>query len=93
MVSMLASNLLDGGCEYKIGICYFSEKHAALSLSSNNKDWSTLNHDNVFKWSDISTCCCKKIQLPGKHFDLIESRHYHHLIESLTKDRSLNNFV
>jgi len=37
----------------KIGICCFSTKHAALMHTS--KDFLDWNHDNVFKWSDMST--------------------------------------
>ena len=39
--------------DYKIGICCFSAKHAALRRKS--KDWLALNHDNVSKWSNMST--------------------------------------
>jgi hypothetical protein len=38
--------------DYKIGICYFSAKHAALRRKS--KDWSAWNRDNVSEWSDMS---------------------------------------
>ena len=62
MVSMLASSTVDRGFEplscqtkdYKIGICCFSTKHAALR--SKNKDWLAPNHNNVSKWSNMSTC-------------------------------------
>ena len=37
---------------YKIGICYFSAKHAALRRKS--KDWLDRNQDNVYEWGDIS---------------------------------------
>ena len=53
MVNMLASSVAD--CEikplsgqakdYKIGICCFSAKHAALRRKT--KDWLTRNQDNV----------------------------------------------
>jgi hypothetical protein len=54
MVSKLASSAVDHGFEsrsgqtkdYKIGICYFSAKQAALRRKS--KDWLTLNQD-VYK--------------------------------------------
>ena len=60
MVSVLASRVVDRGFEprsgqtkdYKIGICCFSAKHAALSRKS--KDWLARNQNNVSKWSDIS---------------------------------------
>ena len=59
MVSVLASSVVDRGFEpwlgqtkdYKIGICCFSAKHAALRRKS--KDWFTQN--NVSEWSDMST--------------------------------------
>jgi hypothetical protein len=61
MVSVLASSVLDCRFEpragqtkdYKIGICCFSAKHAALS--SKRKDWLARNQNNVSEWSDIST--------------------------------------
>jgi hypothetical protein len=37
MVSMLTSSAVDPGKDYKIGICCFSAKHAALRRK--NKDW------------------------------------------------------
>ena len=60
MVSVLASSALDLGIEpccgqtkdYKIGICCFSAKHAALR--SKSKDWLARNRNNVSKWSDMS---------------------------------------
>jgi hypothetical protein len=53
MVSMLASIVVDRGFkprsgqtkDYKIGICCFSAKHAALR--SKNKNWLAQNQDNV----------------------------------------------
>jgi hypothetical protein len=62
MVSMLSSSAVDHGFEprsgqtkdYKIGICCFSVKHAALTRKS--KDWLAQNQNNVSKWSDMSTC-------------------------------------
>ena len=62
MVSVLASSAVDRGFEpqsgqakdYKIGICCFSAKHAALRRKSN--DWLARNQNNVSEWSDISTC-------------------------------------
>ena len=52
-VSMLASSVIDRGFEfrsgqtkdYKIGICCFSAKHAALMRKSN--DWLVRNQANV----------------------------------------------
>ena len=53
MVSMLSSSAVDRGFEprsgqtkdYKIGICCFSCKHAALRRKI--KDWLAQNQDNV----------------------------------------------
>jgi hypothetical protein len=61
MVSVLAESAVDHGFEprsgqtkdYKIGICCFSAKHAALSRKS--KDWLARNHNNVSEGSDMST--------------------------------------
>ena len=38
--------------DYKIGICCFSAKHAALRRKS--KDWLAQNQDNVSEWGDMS---------------------------------------
>ena len=61
MVSVLALSAVDRGFEpgsgqtknYKIGICCFSAKQAALRRKS--KDWLARNQNNVSEWSDIST--------------------------------------
>ena len=61
MVSVLASNTVDRVFkarsgqtkDYKIGICCFSAKHAALKKKS--KDWLPQYQDNVSKWGDTST--------------------------------------
>ena len=61
MVSVLASSVIDCGYElrsshtkeYKIGICCFSAKNAALRRKS--KNWLARNQNNVSEWSDIST--------------------------------------
>ena len=61
MVSMLASSVVDRGFEpwsgqtkdYKIGICCFSAKHAALRRKS--KDWLARNQNNVSEWNFMST--------------------------------------
>ena len=59
MVSVFASSVVDRGLEprwsgqtkdYKIGICCFSAKHAALR--SKSKDWWARN--NVSEWGDMS---------------------------------------
>ena len=65
MVRVLASSAVDRGFDprsgqtkdYKIGICCFSGKHAALRRKS--KDWLARNQNNV---SERATClhpdCC-----------------------------------
>jgi hypothetical protein len=61
MVSVLASSAVDRGFErrsgqtkdYKIDICCFFAKHAALR--SKSKDWLARNQNNVCEWSAIST--------------------------------------
>ena len=61
MVSVLASSAIDCGCElrscqakeYRIDICCFSAKNAALRRKS--KNWLPRNQNNVSEWSDIST--------------------------------------
>jgi hypothetical protein len=61
MVSVLASSAVDCGFElwsgqtkdFKIGICCFSARHAALRRKS--KDWLDRNQNNVSEWSDMST--------------------------------------
>jgi hypothetical protein len=58
---VLTSSAVDRGFEprsgqtkdFKIGICCFSAKHAALMRKS--KDGLARNHNNVFEWSDMST--------------------------------------
>jgi hypothetical protein len=61
MVSVFASSAVDRGFEpwsgkikdYKIGICCFSAKNAALRRKS--KDWLVRNQNNVSEWSDMTT--------------------------------------
>ena len=61
MVRVVASSAVDRGFEprsgqtkdYKICICCFSPKHAALRRKS--KDWPARNQSNVSEWSDMST--------------------------------------
>ena len=61
MVTVLASSAIDRGFEpqsgqtknYKIGICCFSAKHAALRRK--RKDWLSRNQNNVSEWSNMST--------------------------------------
>jgi hypothetical protein len=60
MVSVVTSSAVDRGfeprsgqsTEYKIGMCCFSAKHAALM--SKNKDWLARNQNNVSEWGDMS---------------------------------------
>ena len=62
MVSVLASSAVDRGFnprlgetkDYKISMCCFSAKHAALRRKS--KDWWARNQDNVSEWVDMSIC-------------------------------------
>ena len=61
MISVFVLSAVDRGFEpqsgqtkgYKIGICCFSAKHAALRRKS--KDWFARNQNNVSEWSDMST--------------------------------------
>jgi hypothetical protein len=61
MVSVLASSAVDRVFkpwsgqtkDYKIGICCFSAKHAALRKK--NKDRLARNRNNVSEWSDMFT--------------------------------------
>ena len=71
MVSVLFSRAVDHGFEtrsgqtkdYKIGICCFFAKHAALKRKS--KDWLTRNQNNASEWSDMSPadCCFSELAL------------------------------
>jgi hypothetical protein len=62
MVTVLAASAVGRGFEpqscqtkdYKIGICCFSTKHAALRRKS--KNWLARNQDNVSEWGDMSIC-------------------------------------
>ena len=61
MVSVLASSAVDRGFkprsgqtkDYKIGICCFTAKQAALRRK--NKDWLAQNLNNVSELSNMST--------------------------------------
>ena len=72
MVSVLSLSVVDRGFkprssqtkDYKIGICYFSAKQAALRRKS--KDWLARNQDNVFEWGATclsSDCCFSQLAL------------------------------
>ena len=60
MVGVLASSAIDCGFEsrsgqtkdYKIGVCCFSAKHAALR--SRSKYWLARNQNNVSEWGNMS---------------------------------------
>ena len=60
MVNVLALSVVDRGFkprlgqtkDYKIGVCCFSVKHAALRRKGN--DWLARNQDNVSKWGNMS---------------------------------------
>jgi hypothetical protein len=62
MVRVPASSVVNSGFQprsdetkdYKIGICYFSAKHAAVRRKS--KDWLVRNQDNVSEWVNMSIC-------------------------------------
>ena len=91
MVKVLASSVVDRGFDpwsgktkdYKIGVCCFSAKHAALR--SKSKDWLSRNQDNVSEWSDMSTHGLVSVSYyyknPAQHVGLVQSRHHHHFIE------------
>ena len=89
MVSVLASSVVDRGFkprlghtkDYKIGMCCFSAKHAALRRKS--KNWLARNRNNVSEWSDISTRWLlfqwtSTIKIHG----LVQSGPHHHFIEN-----------
>jgi hypothetical protein len=94
MVSVLALSALDCGFElrsghtkyYKIGICCFSAKYAALR--SKSKDWLARNQNNVSEWSDMSTHVLlfqwanTDYTNPTQHVGLEQSGPHHHLIEN-----------
>ena len=56
MVSVLASSGFEPRSgqtkDYKIDICCFSDKHAALR--SKSKDWLARYQNNVSEWSDMT---------------------------------------
>jgi predicted LPLAT superfamily acyltransferase len=71
--------------DYKIGICCFSSKQAALRRKS--KDWLSRNQDNASKWGDMSIHellfqWASTIKNLTKHVGLVQSGHHHHLIEN-----------
>ena len=64
MVIVLASSAVDRGFvlrsdqtkDYKIGICCFSAKHAALR--SKSKGWLALHQNNMSELGGLSADCC-----------------------------------
>jgi hypothetical protein len=91
MVSVLASSAIDCGYEprscqtkeYKIGICCFSAKNAALRKKS--KDCLARNQNNVSEWSDMSFRgqVSQHYKNPTKRVSLVQSGHHHnHLFET-----------
>jgi hypothetical protein len=95
MVSVLASSVVDRGFkprsgqtkDYKIGICCFSTKHAALRRKS--KEWFGIGIRILCP--SVATClsanCCfSELALyknPTKRVGLAQSRPHHHLIENV----------
>ena len=92
MVSQFASIVVDREFEsrsgqtkdYKIDICCFSTKHAALRIKS--KCWFSRNQDNVSEWNDISSrglffSMSYFYKNPTNHVGLVQSELHQHLIE------------
>jgi hypothetical protein len=65
--------------DYKIIICCFSAKHAALRRKS--KDWLAHNQNNVSGWSNMSTRGLLFLELT-QCVGLEQSGPRHHLIEN-----------
>ena len=89
MVSVLASSVVDCGFEprsgqtkdYKIGICCFSAKHAALRRKS--KDWLTRNPGSgrhAYPRTVVSVSWHYKN--PTRHVGLVQSVLHQHFIEN-----------
>jgi hypothetical protein len=89
--SVLASSAIDCGYEplscqtkdYKIGICCFSSKNAALRR--NSRDWLAQNQNNVSEWSDISTQWLLLAHLAKDNVSF-----YHHLAPVVRHLSSIN---
>ena len=86
---MLASSAVDRGFkprwdetkDFKIDICCFSAKHAALRRKS--KDWLALNQNNVSDWGNMSTRgLLFQYKNPTKRVGLVQSGPHHHLIKN-----------
>jgi hypothetical protein len=93
MVSEFVSSAVDRGFEppsgqtkdYKMCMCCFSAKHAALWRKS--KDWLARNQNNVSEWSDMSTRgllyqWASTIKIQTQCVGLEQSGPHHHLIEN-----------
>jgi hypothetical protein len=93
MVSVFASSAVDRGFDprsgqtkdFKIGICCFSAKHAALRRKS--KDWLARNQNNVSEWSDMSIRgllfqLASTIKIHLSVLGLVQSGPHHHFIEN-----------
>ena len=66
--------------DYAFGVCCFSAKHAALR--DKNKDRLAGNHDNVSRWSDMSTRgMFQHCQDPTQRVGLVQRGHRLHLVE------------
>ena len=94
MVSVLASYSIDRRFEsrsgqtknYKIGICCFAVKHAALRRT--NKHLIARNQDNVSEWGVMSIHgllfrWSNTINRTTKRVGLVQSGPHHHLIKNL----------
>jgi hypothetical protein len=71
--------------DYKIDICCFSAKHAALMRKS--KDWLARNQNNMSEWSDMSTGgllfqLASHYENPTQRIGLVKSGPHHYLIEN-----------
>jgi hypothetical protein len=73
--------------DYKISICCFFDKHAALWRKS--KDWLSRNQVNVSEtewWRHVYPQTVVSViyhyKIPTKHFGLVQSGPHHHLIEN-----------
>ena len=94
LASVFGSSAVDRGFEpqsgqtkdYKIDICCFSAKHAALR--KNSKDWLARNQNNVTEWSNMSTrgllfqSTSTIYKNPTQCVGLVQSGPHHHLIEN-----------
>jgi hypothetical protein len=93
MIRVLASSAVDRGFEpqsgqikdYKISICRFSAKHAALR--SKSKDWLARNQNNLSRverhvYQRTVVSVSYHYENPTRRVDLEQSEPHHHLIEN-----------